>query len=158
MGSVNFGASHRLAADMMTERTGEYAEDLLTLVGESSLDQYDNLVFDAKRDVERCHALLDAFLPPKTEGDVDNTSTKAERVRLALVAGLISLETAYKLLSMIAATAVIEMRAFYLTSLHYCHDVILGVTEDRPKLVYERSDEVQIVGLANAYHLKMQGE
>ncbi|MEI7610057.1 MAG: hypothetical protein WCJ64_21955 [Rhodospirillaceae bacterium] len=159
MDTNSFAEARRDAADLIRVNTGHEVTDMLTIICKSSLERYGRLTFESAQDSERCHEMLDEYLPAASEVDVPDTAArKAERIRLALIAGKLTEAQAFKMLALVAATIVVDSKAAMMKEMFYVHDVILGVTDDDPERVYDLSNEEHVVELANAHHYTMYGE
>ena len=129
--------------------------DILSVLAGASLDDFNELWFNANRDAACCKDLLDVTLPGRETTNVTAinmagaTVARTERVRLALIAGRISEKKAFELFGLIAATMLVEHRAKILAELSHLHDVVLGVTDGDPARVYGRAGEQQVIRRAH---------
>ena len=135
---------------------GSDVGDILSVLAGASLDDFEELYFNAARDAACCKDLLDVTLPGRETTNVvaltmaGATVARTERVRLALVAGQISEDRAFELFGIIAAAMMVEHRARILAELRHLHDVVLGVTDGDPERVYRTTDERRVVSRAHA--------
>ena len=159
MDVISFAEARRDAAALVELNTGHECTDMLTIICKSSLERFSRLTFESAQDSTRCHEMLDEYLPARTDTETaDNASLRAERIRLALIAGKLTEAQAFKMLALVAATIVVDSKAAMMKEMFYLHDVICGVTDDDRERVYDLSNERHVVALANAHHFKMYGE
>ena len=159
MDTVSFAEARRDAATLIEVNTGHEVTDMLTIICKSSLERFSRLTFENAQDSERCHELLAEYLPARTDTETtDNASLRAERIRLALIAGKLTEAQAFKMFALVAATIVVDSKDAMMKKMFYLHDVIYGVTDDDPDRVYDLSNDEHVVELSNAHHYKMHGE
>ena len=159
MEHVKYSPGRKVAVELIELTSDECVQDFITFVASSSLEEYGTICMETAQDSERCHEMLDEYVPTATETDVPDTAArKAERIRLALIAGKLTEAQAFKMLSLVAATIVVDSKAAMMKEMFYLHDVICGVTNNRPETIYDLSNERHVVDLANAHHYKMHGE
>ncbi len=131
---------------------GRLCSDFMTILGDSSFFEYEQDCSDVNDDLRACYQLIDAKVPGTVpDGAPDTIATKAERIRLALIAGKLTESQAFKLLALVAATVVIEAKAAVYNELYYLHDVVCGITDGEPEMVYSLSNEDHVTRLARAY-------
>lgn len=127
----------------------------LSMLAGASLEDFNELWFNANRDAACCKDLLDVTLPDCRTTNVAAmnmaavTVVRTERVRLALIAGEISEQKAVELFALIAVTRLVEHKAAILAELSHLHDVVVGVTGGDPARVYTATDEQRVIRRAH---------